>query len=148
MKRFVKISAICAAAVALFACDQLDQPFDDQFDGVVATKSADDQVSGDEQVPGEEPAPEVDPAPEVKDVEAEFNSMFPFAEDVEWIMSDFDLAEEYFDYANMYLWSSWNKGKDKSADLFFVCPTVDMGKNGIILPTYMTKNSEKALMVL
>lgn len=58
------------------------------------------------------------------------SSFAVFAEDVEWIMSDSDLAEEYFDYASMHLWSSWNKGKDKSTDLFFVCPTVDMGKNG------------------
>jgi len=30
----------------------------------------------------------------------------------------------------MYFWSRWNNGDDKPADLFFVCPTVDMGKEG------------------
>jgi hypothetical protein len=30
----------------------------------------------------------------------------------------------------MYYWSRWNNGEDKPADLFFVCPTVDMGKAG------------------
>ena len=38
--------------------------------------------------------------------------------------------DEYVDYANMYFWSRWNNGEDKKADLFFVCPTVDMGKDG------------------
>jgi len=38
--------------------------------------------------------------------------------------------EEYVDYSNMHFWSSWNNGEDKAADLFFVCPTVDMGKGG------------------
>ncbi len=30
----------------------------------------------------------------------------------------------------MYYWAYWNNGEGKSADLFFVCPTVDMGKDG------------------
>ncbi len=38
--------------------------------------------------------------------------------------------DEYVDYSNMFYWSSWNRGGDKPADLFFVCPTVDMGKAG------------------
>ena len=38
--------------------------------------------------------------------------------------------DEYVDYSNMYFWSRWNNGEDKPADLFFVCPTVDMGKEG------------------
>ena len=38
--------------------------------------------------------------------------------------------EEYIDYSNMYFWSCWNRGENKQADLFFVCPTVDMGKDG------------------
>ena len=38
--------------------------------------------------------------------------------------------EEYVDYSNMYNWAYWNKGEEKAADLFFVCPTVDMGKDG------------------
>ena len=38
--------------------------------------------------------------------------------------------DDYVDYSNMYFWSRWNNGEDKPADLFFVCPTVDMGKSG------------------
>ena len=38
--------------------------------------------------------------------------------------------EEYIDYSNMYCWAYWNNGEEKPADLFFVCPTVDMGKDG------------------
>ena len=38
--------------------------------------------------------------------------------------------DEFIDYSNMYFWSRWNNGGDKPADLFFVCPTVDMGKSG------------------
>ena len=34
------------------------------------------------------------------------------------------------DYSDMSNWAYWNEGKDKDADLFFVCPTVDMGKDG------------------
>ena len=52
-----------------------------------------------------------------------------------------DLAEEIvaspddgndgsIDYSNMSNWAYWNEGKEKQADLFFVCPTVDMGKDG------------------
>ena len=36
----------------------------------------------------------------------------------------------YVDYSNMSNWACWNKGEGKTADLFFVCPTVDMGKDG------------------
>ncbi|MGN0179516.1 MAG: DUF3089 domain-containing protein [Monoglobaceae bacterium] len=44
--------------------------------------------------------------------------------------------EEFFeyitsiDYSDEDSWAFWNKGEDKEADLFIVCPTVDMGKNG------------------
>ena len=34
------------------------------------------------------------------------------------------------DYSDMSNWAYWNEGKEKQADLFFVCPTVDMGKSG------------------
>ena len=37
---------------------------------------------------------------------------------------------EFVDYSNMLNWAYWNNGNDKPADLFFVCPTVDMGKDG------------------
>ena len=38
--------------------------------------------------------------------------------------------EKYVDYSNMSNWACWNKGEGKTADLFFICPTVDMGKEG------------------
>ena len=38
--------------------------------------------------------------------------------------------EEYVDYSDMSNWAYWNDGKEKQADLFFVCPTVDMGRDG------------------
>ena len=60
-----------------------------------------------------------------------FSSVGVFAEDnlsEEIIISSSE--DEFVDYSNMYYWAYWNKGKDKSADLFFVCPTVDMGKAG------------------
>ena len=38
--------------------------------------------------------------------------------------------EESIDYADMSNWAYWNEGEKKSSDLFFVCPTVDMGKGG------------------
>ena len=34
------------------------------------------------------------------------------------------------DYSDASNWVYWNEGKEKQADLFFVCPTVDMGKDG------------------
>ena len=34
------------------------------------------------------------------------------------------------DYSDMSNWAYWNEGKEKQADLFFVCPTVDMGRDG------------------
>lgn len=44
--------------------------------------------------------------------------------------------EEFFeyittiDYSNKENWAYFNEGADKQADLFIVCPTVDMGKSG------------------
>ena len=37
---------------------------------------------------------------------------------------------ESIDYSDMSNWAYWNNGEGKPADLFFVCPTVDMGKGG------------------
>lgn len=34
------------------------------------------------------------------------------------------------DYSDMSNWAYWNEGDEKTADLFFVCPTVDMGRDG------------------
>ena len=41
-----------------------------------------------------------------------------------------EAIEEVVDYADMSNWAYWNEGNEKTADLFFVCPTVDMGKGG------------------
>ena len=38
--------------------------------------------------------------------------------------------KESIDYSDKSNWAYWNEGTEKSADLFFVCPTVDMGKDG------------------
>ena len=38
--------------------------------------------------------------------------------------------EQSIDYSDMSNWAYWNDGEGKEADLFFVCPTVDMGKDG------------------
>lgn len=44
--------------------------------------------------------------------------------------------EEFFDYitsvdySDNQNWAYWNDGENKQADLFIVCPTVDMGKGG------------------
>ena len=54
----------------------------------------------------------------------------PFTAYGEEIVTEYSPLDEYVDYSNMYFWSRWNKGDDKPADLFFVCPTVDMGKGG------------------
>lgn len=40
---------------------------------------------------------------------------------------DDDASVDYSDISN---WAYWNEGKDTIADVFFVCPTVDMGKGG------------------
>ncbi len=37
---------------------------------------------------------------------------------------------EDVDYSQMSNWAYWGKGENKAADLFIVCPTVDMGKSG------------------
>lgn len=39
-------------------------------------------------------------------------------------------ATEAVDYSDISNWAYRNEGKGKSADLFFICPTVDMGKDG------------------
>ena len=61
-----------------------------------------------------------------------FSSVAVFAGDnlSEEIINVSSPEEEYVGYSNMYNWAYWNKGEGKEADLFFVCPTVDMGKDG------------------
>ena len=59
----------------------------------------------------------------------------PFTAFAEEIVMEYSPFDEYVDYSNMYFWSRWNNGDDNPADLFFVCPTVDMGKKEIIMLT-------------
>ena len=37
------------------------------------------------------------------------------------------------DYSDMSNWAYWENGVNTEADLFFICPTVDMGKGGNFL---------------
>ncbi len=39
-------------------------------------------------------------------------------------------AADSIDYSDQNNWAFWDHGEDKEADLFIVCPTVDMGKGG------------------
>lgn len=41
-----------------------------------------------------------------------------------------EVKDEDIDYSDKANWAYWNEGEGKEADLFFVCPTVDMGKDG------------------
>lgn len=50
------------------------------------------------------------------------------AEEIEVEYEDED--DESIDYSDVSNWAYWNEGQNTSADVFFVCPTVDMGKNG------------------
>ena len=40
------------------------------------------------------------------------------------------VEDKGIDYSDMSNWAYWNAGEEREADLFFVCPTVDMGKGG------------------
>ena len=41
-----------------------------------------------------------------------------------------DIADKAPDYSDKNNWAFWNSDESKSADVFIVCPTVDMGRNG------------------
>ena len=41
-----------------------------------------------------------------------------------------DEGDESIDYSYESAWAYWSEGENTAADLFFICPTVDMGKNG------------------
>lgn len=56
------------------------------------------------------------------------SSFVVFATEEIPVISEF--VEEGIDYSDMSNWAYWNEGEDKDADLFFICPTVDMGKDG------------------
>lgn len=44
-----------------------------------------------------------------------------------------DIKGDALDYSDMTNWAYWNEGSDKAADLFIVCPTVDIGRNGNLI---------------
>ena len=48
----------------------------------------------------------------------------------EIVVSPEDEGDEKLDYSDMSNWAYWNEGVDTTADIFFVCPTVDMGRDG------------------
>ena len=41
-----------------------------------------------------------------------------------------ETSTERIDYSDRKNWAFWNSGEDKEADLFIICPVVDMGKDG------------------
>lgn len=57
------------------------------------------------------------------------SSAVAFAEEEIFVISA-PVATDGTDYSDLSNWAMWNEGADKPADLFFVCPTVDMGKSG------------------
>ena len=51
-------------------------------------------------------------------------------DEVEEIVVEETVHEEAVDYSDISNWAYWEDGAEKDADLFFICPTVDMGKDG------------------
>ena len=43
-----------------------------------------------------------------------------------------ETSTERIDYSDRKNWAFWNSGEDKEADLFIICPVVDMGKLGVL----------------
>ena len=101
MKHLKSVLAVFAAAATLLSCESVSdldtvKEMNSELskatglDGELAPETDTEQAPEAEQTPDAEPTPdaeqtpEVEPVPEVKDVEAEFNNMFPDATDVEW----------------------------------------------------------------
>ena len=61
-----------------------------------------------------------------------------------------DMPEEEddagIDYSDMSNWAYWNEGEDKTADLFFVCPTVDMGRDGNMIADINNEKYRKSFV--
>ncbi len=57
-------------------------------------------------------------------------SIMLFAAAVPAYADESETSAESIDYSDMSNWAFWDSGEDKEADLFIVCPTVDMGKAG------------------
>ena len=50
------------------------------------------------------------------------------------------------DYSDMSNWAYWSEGENKEADLFFVCPTVDMGKDGNLVADIENEKYRKSFI--
>ncbi len=57
------------------------------------------------------------------------STVLGYAEEDVFVISA-PIATDGTDYSDLSNWAMWNEGENKPADLFFVCPTVDMGKSG------------------
>ena len=83
MKHLKSVLAVFAAAATLLSCESVSD--------LDTVKEMNSELSKATSLDGElapetdaEQTPDAEPVPEVKDVEAEFNNMFPDATDVEW----------------------------------------------------------------
>lgn len=52
---------------------------------------------------------------------------------VEQSITQSDISSSFVDYSDLSNWALWNEGENKPADLFIVCPTVDLGEDGNML---------------
>ena len=93
MKRFPTSFVVMVAAIALLACEKLDNlepmknmkaEFNQPADSGDQAVPEEGTLPGEETMPEEGTTPEIDPVPEVKDPVEEFNRMYPDAFDVEW----------------------------------------------------------------
>ena len=57
-----------------------------------------------------------------------------------------DNVEESVDYSDMSNWAYWNEGNEKQADVFFVCPTVDMGRDGNYIADITNEKYRKSFL--
>ena len=57
-----------------------------------------------------------------------------------------DDSDGSVDYSDMSNWAYWNEGDEKTADLFFVCPTVDMGKEGNFVADITNEKYRKSFL--
>ena len=89
--------------------------------------NADGLFAQENTVPSKEPA---DDPGEENTVRSEESAGDVSEELVAMPEDDDDGSIDYFDMSN---WAYWDEGEDKTADLFFVCPTVDMGKGGNLI---------------
>ena len=103
---------LCLSSFVVFAeeaASDIEIALDEIYDEEVSTEESVDTSAEGEVVPSEE---------SVDDTSEEITVM-PEDED-----------DGRVDYSDMSNWAYWNEGVDTTADVFFVCPTVDMGRDG------------------